>query len=204
MKMLRQARERTVGALACCVLILAGGTVAAVSETIGHATSGTRESAVRNDSPVQRVVDALTSAGISVQPDQIEMLSGAIRLGPGASFRVVSAANVTAGTARVKLRCENNHGCLPFYVLVHRVSIVKARAVESDAITAALPGPTPNIVRGGDHAILILETPDSRMSFPVICLQSGSRGQRVRVTSPDHARFFEAQVVAAGLLKGDL
>ena len=58
------------------------------------------------------------------------------------------------------------------------------------------------VIRGGDHATLILESPDFRMRFPVICLQSGVRGQRVRVASPDHKQFYEAEIVAPGMLKG--
>jgi flagella basal body P-ring formation protein FlgA len=40
--------------------------------------------------------------------------------------------------------------------------------------------------------------------LPVICLQNGVRGQRIRVASKDHRRFFEGEVVGTGVLKGSL
>ncbi len=141
------------------------------------------------------------------------MLSGA-KLGAAASLHVVKVANAAAGpnaggtitarTIQVRLRCQDNHECLPFYVLVHGIDDPKALGAEPKALRALAQAAMPATVRGGDHAILILETADSRLSFPVICLQSGNRGQKVRVSSPDHARFYDAEVVAAGLLKGSL
>jgi len=61
-----------------------------------------------------------------------------------------------------------------------------------------------NVIRGGDHATLILESPDSRMRLPVICLQSGVLGQRIRVASPDRKQYYEAEIVSPGMLKGNL
>jgi hypothetical protein len=93
---------------------------------------------------------------------------------------------------------------LPFYVLVHGIDRVKAA-------TAALPkmrvfevNRPLNVIRGGDRAILVLETSDSRLSFPVICLESGAPGQKIRVISSDHKRSYDAEIVAPGLLKGIL
>jgi flagella basal body P-ring formation protein FlgA len=207
-KVPKRSSVNGVGRSVCCVLILAGFMPAAMSQAISHETNETTE--VHISSPVQSIVDALSSAGISVEQGQIEILSGAVNLREGASVRVVKMTDAAAGTVRVKLRCQDNHECLPFYVLVHGVDAVnvrsaaKVRGMALDTLPVIRPGPPPNVVRGGDHAILVLETPDSRMSFPVICLQNGARGQKVRVTSPDHARIYEAEVVGAGLLKGNL
>jgi len=187
----------------CCVLILAGFMPVAMSQATELAAGDIAPGHVTN--PVQSIVDALSSAGIFVEQGQIEMLSGAVTLREGASVRIVKMTDAAGGTVRVKLRCQDNHECLPFYVLVHGVNVVvRAGSAVPGTMRVLAPGPPPNVVRGGDHAILVLETSDSRMSFPVICLQNGARGQKVRVTSPDHARFYDAEVVSAGLLKGNL
>jgi len=154
--------------------------------------------------PVQRMVNAMAAEGLFVSPHQIEMLSGKGHSSEGANVHVVNIAEVAAGTVKVKLRCQDNHECLPFYILVHgvdRVTLASAKVGEMPVIEA---NPPEKVVRGGDHAILILETSDSRMRFPVICLEGGAPGQKIRVTSPDRKRNFDAEIVAVGLLKGSL
>jgi flagella basal body P-ring formation protein FlgA len=42
------------------------------------------------------------------------------------------------------------------------------------------------------------------MSLPVISLQAGVLGQKIRVTSLDHRQFYDAKIVAVGLLEGNL
>jgi flagella basal body P-ring formation protein FlgA len=56
----------------------------------------------------------------------------------------------------------------------------------------------------GDPATLVFDNSRLRISLPVICLQSGSRGQTIRVESRDHKRFFKAKIVESGLLKATL
>lgn len=152
----------------------------------------------------QRVVDALALTGIVVGPQQIELLSGTHNARESERVRVVSVTDSTAGTAKVKLRCPDNHDCLPFYVLVHslaRTGVGSARMAAPPVVGA---GSAQNVIRGGDRATLVLESPDSRMSFPVICLQSGALGQTIRVASPNRRQVFDAEVIASGLLKGRL
>ena len=175
------------------------GTVLAFMAVMPAAMSQTRTVI-----PAQNVADAMLAAGIAVASDQIELLSGVSTAKEGASVRVVSVAKRTDGTVKVKLRCDDNHDCLPFYVLVHGVERVNVNRSRTDSVQAVAASSPANIIRGGDRATLILETPDSRMSFPVICLQSGVRGQRVRAASPDRKQFYDAEVVAAGILKGTL
>jgi hypothetical protein len=157
---------------------------------------------VRTAGSAQHVVDALGLSGIAVGSEQIEFLSGIN--GPRESMRVVSVSDGTAGTVKVKLRCRDNHECLPFYVLVHGLDEENVGSKKPLSSPAAKATSVPSMIRGGDHATLILESSDSRMSFPVICLQSGARGQRVRVVSTDRKQLFDAEVVAPGILKGSL
>ncbi len=160
----------------------------------------------------RQIADALASAGLSANVSQVEFLSGVSATSDHARLRVVSTANRAAGAAIVKLRCHDNHECLPFYVVVHAST---ARSLNGEVGSARLRIASgqrpliedtsfPRVVRGGDPATLILENADSRIRVPVICLQNGARGQRIRVASKDHRRFFEGEVVGTGMLKGSL
>ena len=149
----------------------------------------------------ERIVDAMASAGLVVKTDQIELLSRNSAT-INATMRVVSVGNLTAGTVKAKLRCRDNRECLPFYVLVHGVDGIIEGSQRLHPALVNNDSSLPTVVRGGDHATLILESPDSRMSMPVICMQSGMRGQRIRVTSLDRKRFYDVEVIAAGILKG--
>jgi flagella basal body P-ring formation protein FlgA len=151
----------------------------------------------------RRVAEVMVSAGVSVKTDQIDLL-GAVRVSDSAGLRVVSVTDRSAGTVKVKLRCQNNRECLPFYVLVHGVETPAAVATKPDTVPVAKASTPKNVIRGGDHATLILESADARINLPVICLQSGMLGQKVRVTSADHRQFFDAEVVGTGKLKGKL
>src|SRR5271170_653659 len=82
--------------------------------------------AVMASQPTQRfaisprqVVDALASAGLEVNVTQVEFLSEVSAVSDHASLQVVSTASRPAGNSMVKMRCHDNHECLPFYVLVH-------------------------------------------------------------------------------------
>ena len=153
----------------------------------------------------ERIVDALAVVGLRVNPDQIETLTRLDRAAPNATVRVVSVRNGNAATdtTRVKLRCKDNHECLPFYVLVHGLKGADGSDVGQRSAPPLEPSAPQNMVRGGDRATLILQSPDSRMSLPVICLQSGAQGQTIRAASLDRKRLYEVEVVAAGLLKGN-
>jgi hypothetical protein len=154
----------------------------------------------------QRIADAMALAGIAVSPDQIELLSKGNSSTVSATMRVVSVSNGAAGSGivKAKLRCQDNRECLPFYVLVHGLDGVNEISLRVRPAQTTKESPVQNVVRGGDHATLILETSDSRMSFPVVCLQSGVPGQRIRAASLDRKRIYDVEVVAAGILKGSL
>jgi hypothetical protein len=103
---------------------------------------------------------------------------------------------------KVELRCHDHRACLPFYVLLN-------------AGTADAPGPTATpqtlevpvkqaLMRDGDPATLVFENTALRITLPVICLQSGNRGQKIRVSSKDRKHFFKAEIVDLGLLRATL
>jgi hypothetical protein len=60
------------------------------------------------------------------------------------------------------------------------------------------------LVMRGKAAKLVLETQSLRMTALVTPLESGSKGQIIRVKNPDTQRVFRAEVVGAGLLAAAL
>lgn len=151
-----------------------------------------------------QIAEVLASSGLIVNVAQVEFLSEVSTTSDHAPLQVVSTATRAAGATIVKLRCHDNHECLPFYVLVHGSKAGAKIQLASDQEPLVETTSSPQVIRGGDPAILILENADYRIRVPVICLQNGARGQRIRVTSKDHRRFFEGEVVRAGMLKGRL
>jgi hypothetical protein len=172
--------------------------LAAMPVTMGQ--TGVR----RTSALAHSVADAMELTGTAVNPDQIEFLSGGNKIREGAEVRVLKVTNRTDGVLKVELRCQDNHECLPFYVLVHGLDRVNLTLPEKRAQPVTAARAPQNLIRGGDHATLILESRDSRISMPVICLQSGVRGQTIRVASTDRKQVFDAEIVANGMLKGNL
>jgi hypothetical protein len=188
-----------VNELACCLML-----GAAVATAAGQA-SPTERVAIS----AEQVAGAIAATGAAVRAGQVKFLAQVSASRADIGLEVVSVKNHDQ-QATVKLRCHNSRECLPFYVLVEGVGpvslpvpapvkVLPRRDGRPAAGTASL-----SMVRGGDRAMLVLESTDLRISLPVICLESGEQGQKIRVSSRDHKQFYEGEIVAAGFLKGRL
>jgi len=189
-----------VNELACCLMIGAAFATAA-----GQA-SPTERVAIS----AEQVAGAIAATGAVVRASQVKFLAQVSASREDISLEVVSVKNHDQ-QATVKLRCHNSQECLPFYVLVERVGAVSLpvpapvkELPRRDGRPAAAGTASLSMVRGGDRATLVLESSDLRISLPVICLESGEQGQKIRVSSRDHKQFYEGEIVAAGFLKGRL
>jgi flagella basal body P-ring formation protein FlgA len=148
------------------------------------------------------VADAITQAGIKVRSDQVEFLSAISSVHPVANLHVVRVVRLNPDLLKVRLRCDENSECLPFYVLLRGKTtgeISDLKKLLEEGPTA--PKATRPVVRGGDSATLIVQTQNMQMTLPVICLQNGRLGERIKVASPDRKRTFEAEVVRVGLVR---
>ena len=150
-----------------------------------------------------QVAGALQAAGWKISAAQVKFLSQVTsdRAEPGLEVVEVSKWREDQGKAR--LRCHDRHACLPFFVLIEGVdsNVVGAGTSSSVQKIALGSAPVPPLMRSGDHVAMVFADKALRIRIPVICLQSGSRGQTIRVTSEDHKRFFKAEVVAPGVLR---
>jgi hypothetical protein len=155
----------------------------------------------------QHVASAMAQAGWKVNPEQIQLLSQVTSTGRDSWLEVVHVARWQGNKLKAELRCHDPRACLPFYVVVNQAG------------TADKPGQTPvgtvadgkppilemtaeqPLLRSGDPATLLFADKGLSITMPVICLQSGHRGQSIRVASSDHKRFYKAEIVGPGLLK---
>jgi hypothetical protein len=169
--------------------------------------AATTQPAARFSVSPQRVVEALASAGVPATASRVRFLSPVTATAENCGLEVVRVSKWTGNSMKVELRCHDHRACLPFYVLLGSTETADARGPKT---TSGQPGvlvpipATQTLMRDGDPATLVFEGQALRITMPVICLESGARGQKIRVVSTDHKRFFKAEIVRAGLLKAAL
>jgi len=158
-----------------------------------------------------RVSSALQQTGIRVKSSQVEFLSAVNSISEYPQLTVMNVSLWRDGDSKALLRCQNNRECLPFYVVLHdskataRISPNFANTAQGKPNAELKPrqqSAEKPLVRGGQHATLIIKNRDLRISLPVICLESGKRGETIRLSSPDRKQKYTGEVVEAGLLRG--
>jgi hypothetical protein len=150
---------------------------------------------------LNQVAAVLASAGVPVGPDQIEALNSIRATQTDPKLKFVSLVPMDGDLAKVRLKCESTRVCLPFYVLVHWRKPGEQKAA-SPAWPESLEPRTLQkkdiLVQRGKNATMVFESKNVRMTLPVLCLQSGGRGQQVRVMSKDVRKIFVARVTGQG------
>jgi hypothetical protein len=160
----------------------------------------------------QAILSILDSSGIQITPDQMEQLSSVTAAQPKPRLKVVSVDVLDGESDKVRLQCEQPNTCLPFYVLLHWG--------QPEDESSALPGqpnarqegrttqpalrPEDMLVRSGKAAVLVFEGDFLRMTLPVMCLQNGGRGQRVRVLNKETKKTYFARVTGPGVVTSTL
>ncbi len=152
----------------------------------------------------ERILGALHSSGIPVAAEQIEQLSEMTAAEQNPLLKVLSVDMMDGESDKVLLRCEHANACLPFYVLVHwghSGQRFGSRPGQSDENSALSGSRSQNLlVRSGKIVKLVLDGNYIHMTLPVLCLQSGGRGQRVRVISKETKKRYVAQVTGPGVV----
>ena len=160
----------------------------------------------------RRVSSALQQAGIPAKSSQVEFLSAVSSMAENPQLTVVNVSRWRDGDSKALLRCRNNRECLPFYVVLHgnkatgRISPSFVNTAQSKQDTELKPkqrSAEKPLVRGGQHATLIIKNQNLQITLPVICLESGKRGETIRLSSPDRKQKYTGEVVEAGLLQGN-
>jgi Chaperone for flagella basal body P-ring formation len=157
-----------------------------------------------------QVAEAMTQKGIQVSAGQVTLLSDVMATSGTPDLQVQSVNIGSGNTAIARLGCAPSTECLPFIVKV-RLSGGAAPSTPVENLESPRPASAPvqhlsasPAVRRNSQAVLLLLAPHMQIRIPVLCLENGSVGQTIRVTSPDHSKNFTAQVVGSGILRGML
>ena len=158
----------------------------------------------------EQIAAAINTAGMRISPQQVELLSNVVATTPAPLLEVKSMERTGDHRTMVRLDCADPGQCLPFFVAV-RSSPTNGPLLalaDSDPSSAAIPAMRPRpgafTVRAGSPATLLLDSNRVHIRLSVICLENGAAGQTIRVTSKDHRQGYNAEVVDAALLRGQL
>jgi hypothetical protein len=176
---------------------------------VGAAASGV--SALATSYPISReqVAAAINRLGIPVAPEQVTLLADVVATStaPRLTVRSIEPWGNQRMTARIE--CESSDQCLPFFVSLNTgpgASAQSAAVAQTYLPVQASSGSSQKhfAVRSGTPATLLLDGDRVHVRLSVVCLESGTPGQTIRVTDREHKMVFHAQVVDGGLLKGRL
>jgi hypothetical protein len=157
----------------------------------------------------QQVAFAMSSVGMQVSPDQVQLLSDVVASTASPMLKVQSMEQWGTHRMKVRMNCARPEQCLPFVVAVSW-DAVQTRSSFVPETTPLNQGPALKIgaadyvVRSGAPATLLLDGPRIHIRLSVICLENGAPGQVIRVSSPDRKQLYTAQVVDGSILRGSL
>jgi hypothetical protein len=103
------------------------------------------------------------------------------------------------GNTRFLLVAAKEPQVLPFYVTVEGLFAASGPVTATSSASAA-PARSTALVTAGKPARLVVERGNVRLSAMVTPLESGVKGQLIRVRNQDSLRVLQAEVVDVGLL----
>ena len=176
---------------------------------VGVAASAGSAFAARYPISRDQVAAAVSRLGMQVAPEQVTLLAdvSATTSAPTLTVRSIEPWSNHRMTARIE--CENSEQCLPFFVSLGMEPDAASQAGAAVAHanlpkTSTVSSSRKFAVLSGTPATLLLDGERVHIKLSVVCLESGVRGQTIRVTDRDRKMVFHAQVVESGLLKGSL
>lgn len=155
-----------------------------------------------------QVSAAIDSTGTPVTPEQVTLLSDVVSSTPAPQLRIQTVERTNNEQLMVRVACETPEQCLPFMVTLHANLETAAHlqglyaSTSPSRMTAAAPGQV--VIRNGAQAVLLLDGKHVHIKIPVITLENGSIGQRIRVAEKDSRLTYMAVVVNSGVLQGRL
>ncbi len=154
------------------------------------------------------VAVAMTGMGMQIAPEQVMLLSDVVATSASPKLRVRSVEKWGDHRLMVRLECEAAQECVPFMVGLQLGQSGDAQNSTSTpqlaAGSMARPSLKSYVVRAGAQTTLMLDGDRVHIRMPVVCLENGVPGQKVRVRSSDSKQVYTAEVVDDTLLKGRL
>ena len=158
----------------------------------------------------EQVAAAIADSGLQTTAADITLPGAVFALSRTPTLRIRSAQPMPDHSTVIRVECEASRECLPFYAKVHtapgeRMGIPQRNLSGSHA--ALLETRSPRLgpaVHSGDQAVLRLEGDHVRIDIPVVCIESGDRGARIKVRSAAGRQIYTAEVIDVAILKGSL
>lgn len=167
----------------------------------------------------ERIAAAMAALGMQISPAQVMLLTNVVANTSDPVLRVKSLEQWGDHRVMVRMECTHAEECLPFIVALHlnQGGTPGGGAPAGSVQTASAPvdrpapafvrtqsSPLAYAVRVGKPAILLLDGDHIHIRIAVVCLENGSTGQTIRVSSPDHKQFYTAEVIDNSVLRGRL
>lgn len=156
----------------------------------------------------KEVVQAMESKQLPVDGVEVVLPAHISTTVAEPALDVASVAVVDSHNARLRMECQVRSVCTPFYAAVHwssakTLSPQQIMSAHGAAIVAkAAAGQV--MLRSGSTAMMLIDEDRLHIRMPVVCMQGGAVGDKVRVTTPNHRQTFEALILNAQELKGSL
>lgn len=204
--------------------------VAAYLCASGFAAAQVKES--RPSFPVtsSQIVSAMQSRQLPTQGAQIRIAAPITASLENPQLDIQAIALISPREVRMRLSCRNRAVCPAFFALVSYPQGENAPSLPAkfEASASALPavsgiqqqsrttavaapepkspnaGPAEPTLRIGSPVMLQIDSARVHILIEVVCLENGSIGDMVRVTTRDHKHSYVAQIVTPTLLKGSL
>jgi hypothetical protein len=164
--------------------------------------------AARSPITADEVATALNLAGMRATGKQVVLPADLVATSSTPVLKVESMELWGDHQLKARISCVKSEECLPFFVTVRGSQTEAVVPVVADHSAAAILRETSDsisvVLHAGSRATLLLEGGHVHIQLPVVCMQNGTVGQTIRVSSPDHKQTYVAQITSANLVKGRL
>lgn len=155
----------------------------------------------------EQVSTAISDAGMPVSAAQVKLLAQ-VRATTDAPKLKVESIQRSGNAVIVRMECGDSAQCLPFFVKAELNQNAAPETAPSLNLQAFPNIPCaasrPPVIRAGAQAVLLLESERVHIRIPVVCIENGALGQKVRVRASGNRQLYMAEVVDAASLKGSL
>jgi hypothetical protein len=154
----------------------------------------------------------LIKGGVEVMDDEISLPARIVATEPAPMFEINSVEKVsgygfegrTVTRSKIKLSCRVTAACLPFYAIVSWKGTARELSAKKfmPSNLEVLEPKSKVTMAAGTPATLVMGDENMHIQLKVVSLESGARGELIRVASPDHKTIYVAEIVSANLVRG--
>jgi len=169
--------------------------------------AGAQQAAASPRIAAEDVLQSLREHGVEITASQIDLKDFPARK-EHPELELKKIEPLPDGTSRVLFHCADKTSCIPFYVVLRGMARdLRAEYPHQSVHSKQLAHNAPRssiLVKRGAVATLELISPTMVITLPVICLENGSQGERIRVSSTDRKFTYLGEIVAPGMLRTQL